>query len=270
MLCELLHACLDEFTPVAIQDRESADGWRVFFKTSVDRDRAATAIRAQLGNQLRNIHALDVDDEGWARRSQAGLKAIRVGRIVVAPPWDCESESPDIRIVIDPSMGFGTGHHETTRLCLALLQTIDVAGRRAIDVGTGSGVLAIAAAKLRASTVLAIDHDPDALENARENARRNGCADAIEVREVDLATAAAAPAEIVTANLTAAVLERYAARLMDLLKPGGMLIASGFGPDEQPDVVRAFDGMTLRDGASEGAWSAVLLLENEREDRRDD
>ncbi len=85
--CELIHAHLDAFAPQAILDDESADGWRVFFKSSTQRDDAAEALRAALGDRLLTIAAVDVPDEEWARRSQANLTAIRVGRIVVAPPW---------------------------------------------------------------------------------------------------------------------------------------------------------------------------------------
>ena len=200
--CELLHAQLDEFEPQAIHDDESADGWRVFFRSARHRDDAAAALRATLGDRLLTITAVDVPDEEWARRSQANLTAIRVGRIVVAPPWHDSTASPpelkpadgDIAIVIDPSTGFGTGHHETTRLCLSLLQSIELRDRRVIDVGTGSGVLAIAAAKLGAASVVAFDEDPEALRNARENVARNDVAELVEVREAMLSSFQVEPA----------------------------------------------------------------------------
>ncbi len=144
-LVELLYATLDEFEPQAIHDIESADGWRVFFKTSPQRDAAAAALRASFGDRLLALSIAEVPDEEWARRSQAHLTPIRVGRIVVSPPWHATpypssyilepvplgiGHSADLVIVIDPSTGFGTGHHETTRLCLSLLQSFDLAGRR--------------------------------------------------------------------------------------------------------------------------------------------
>src|SRR5262245_23031964 len=193
----MLYAELDEFEPVAIQEREAGDCWRVFFRTVVQRDRARSALASEFGNALLQLAPVNVDDEDWARRSQSALTAVRVGRIVVGPPWDLPAASreppavsrqpdsgsrttdPDlITIVIDPSTGFGTGHHATTRLCLELLQRRDVSGARLIDVGTGSGVLAIAARKLGAACVIAIDNDPDALENAKDNVIRNGEVDA--------------------------------------------------------------------------------------------
>jgi hypothetical protein len=178
----LLYAALDDFQPLAIQEHESADGWLVFFRDALHRDGAAAALRALEIHPSLTLTSLDVPDEDWARRSQANLRAITVGRITVARPWDVPdaafrlsdpgSRIPDpvtdhIVIVIDPSMGFGTGHHQTTRLCLSLLQSIEIAGRRLIDVGTGSGVLAIAAATLGARSVTAMDNDSDALHDAR-------------------------------------------------------------------------------------------------------
>ncbi len=260
-LFEQLHLCLDEFSPLAIQDLDESDGWRVFFRTAAERELAAAAVRKELGERLQAVHALDVADEGWARRSQAGLSAVRIGRIVVAPPWHAfdEDASPGIRIVIDPSTGFGTGHHETTRLCLGILQAIDISGLRAIDVGTGSGVLAIAMAKLDAREVLAIDNDPDALENARDNVRTNECDRVVAIGESDLASLETAPADVVTANLTAAALARHAARLTDLLKPGGTLVVSGFAPDEASAIEESFPMLTVTDRAHEGAWVALAL-----------
>jgi ribosomal protein L11 methyltransferase len=260
-LHELLHAELDAFEPIAIQEDE-AGGWRVFFRAAGDRDAGRAALAAAFAGRLESITPVDVDDEGWARRSQANLTAVRVGRIVVAPPWDPIAErahgpdAGDVVIVIDPSMGFGTGHHETTRLCLELLQELDVRGRRVIDVGTGSGVLAIAAAKLGASAVTAIDSDADALQNARENAGANGVA--IDIREADLAALSLPPADIVLANLTGAMLQRHAAALGSLVAPGGTLVVSGFSPGESDDVEAAVAAKVAVKRTA-GEWGAAAF-----------
>jgi len=272
----LLYAALDDFQPLAIQEHESADGWLVFFRDAVHRDGAAAALRRLEIHPSLTLTSLDVPDEDWARRSQANLRAITVGRITVAPPWDVPdaasghsypgsriadrvtdhqgpgSRIPDpvtdhIGIVIDPSMGFGTGHHQTTRLCLSLLQSIEITGRRLIDVGTGSGVLAIAAATLGARSVTAMDNDSDALHNARENVERNAVI--VEIVQADLAAFTAAPAGIVVANLTAAVLRQHASTLRRLVAPHGVLIVSGFSPEELADVTASFDAREVRTAA---------------------
>jgi ribosomal protein L11 methyltransferase len=275
-LRELIHAVLDEFEPQAIHDHESADGWRVFFKTPGHRDAAAAALSAALGDRLLTVSGIEVPDEEWARRSQTNLTAIRVGRIIVAPPWDeaaafahlpaydlqpaplSISHSADLVIAIDPSTGFGTGHHETTRLCLTLMQSVELVGRRAIDVGTGSGVLAIAAAKLGAASVIAFDEDPEALRNARENVIRNAVATLVEVREADLASFEAESAGLVVANLTGAVIQKHAGRLAGLVEPAGLLIVSGFSTAEAADVARSF-ACTVERELAEGDWAAALF-----------
>jgi ribosomal protein L11 methyltransferase len=275
-LRELIHAVLDEFEPQAIHNHESAEGWRVFFKTPGRRDAAAAALATSLGGRLLTVAGIEVPDEEWARRSQADLTAIRVGRIIVAPPWD-EAAAPahlpsydlqpvplsinhsaDLVIVIDPSTGFGTGHHETTRLCLALIQSVDLAGRQVLDVGTGSGVLAIAAAKLGAAAVVAFDEDPEALRNARENVARNAVATVVDVREADLASFEAESAGLVVANLTGAVIQKYAGHLTRLVQPGGTLIVSGFAVSESADIARALGRRPEREMA-EGDWAAGLF-----------
>ncbi|MDQ3212473.1 MAG: 50S ribosomal protein L11 methyltransferase, partial [Acidobacteriota bacterium] len=272
---------------LAIHDLEAGDGWRVFFRTPSQRDSARAALGSALGDQLLALSPTDVDDEDWARRSQAQLRAVRAGRIIVAPPWDLpaapsrtpnlepsdpesrvpspglaspepRASSPEIVIVIEPSMGFGTGHHSTTRLCLELLQTIPLAGRRVIDVGTGSAVLAIAAAKLGASGVIAMDNDPDALQNARDNIARNGADDLIQVIECDLSSISGHEADLVLANLTGAVLQRYADALRRMFGPAGVLIVSGFSPEEKDDVAGAL-GMSLSESRQEGEWAAATL-----------
>lgn len=273
-ICDLLYALLDDFEPQAIHEHDSADGWRAFFKSFPQRDAAAEALSASLGDRLLAVATVDVPDEEWARRSQANLTPVRIGHIVVAPPWLAPDPVPpaydlqpvpnrirhsaDHLIVIDPSTGFGTGHHETTRLCLSLLQSIDLAGRRVIDVGTGSGVLAIAAAKLGARSVVALDEDPEALRNARENVARNDVAALVDVRETDLATYQGDAASIVVANLTGAVIQRYAGRLAKLVEPGGALVVSGFNTAEIDDVRRALASTVERE-LTEGDWVACLV-----------
>lgn len=277
-LLDLIYAHLDDFEPLAIHDHETAlaasasfDS-RVFFKTTSQRDAAASALLEAFAAAGLAVEPVDVEDENWAARSQANLQAIRVGGIVVAPPWATSTDITDdqtadntdnagiLKIVIEPSTGFGTGHHETTRLCLALLQQVGVDGARAIDVGTGSGVLAIAAAKLGASAVVAFDEDPLALDNARENVERNGVTATIDVRELDLGSPAfdLEPAALVMANLTIGGLVKYAERLKDLVDDDGALLVSGFAPTDVDELVEAFEpaGAQVR---TEGAWAAALF-----------
>jgi ribosomal protein L11 methyltransferase len=265
----MLYVELDAFEPVAIQEHETADGWRVFFRSASARDNARGALASEFGNALLRLAAIDVDDEDWARRSQAALTPVRVGRIVVAPPWAivnpesviANSRIPDpgtITIIIDPSTGFGTGHHPSTRLCLELLQKHDLHGIRVIDVGTGSGVLALAAWKLGAAHVTAIDNDPDALDNARDNVHRNDGDGAITIREIDLSRASLEPADLVIANLTGALLQRYVDSLRRLTLAHGAIIISGFTLEEQNDVARAF-GSSTDQIATEGEWVAMRI-----------
>lgn len=269
-LHDLLYAELDPFEPLAIHDRD-ADGWRVFFKRTSQRDAALAAVDAALGERLLSTAAVEVDDEDWARRSQAALAAIRAGRIVVAPPWDVPAAAGDIVIVIEPSTGFGTGHHATTRMCLELLQTIDLRGSRVIDVGTGSGVLAIAARRLGAAAITAIDNDPDALQNARANLDRDTHLYAmslqpgqiadhppVSVVEADLSALTGLTGDVILANLTGGVLQRYAASLRQLLAPGGRIVVSGFSPAERDAVVSAL-GLCVVEVRTDGEWAAAVL-----------
>jgi ribosomal protein L11 methyltransferase len=267
-LYDLLLALLDDFSPSAVENRPAPsaggpDVWRVFFSSPGARDAAAAALGAAFtGNELL-IAAIDVPDGDWARRAQADLRAIRIGRLVVAPPWDVPAEAraaSEPVIVIEPSMGFGTGHHATTRLCLTALQTIELAGRCATDVGTGSGVLALAAWRLGAARVLAFDHDADALAAARTNVDRNGASACVELRRSDLEEGAGEPADVVLANLTGAALRRHAGSLLDLARRGGVLILSGMLSEETHAVAAAFrDRARIAWRADEDGWVGLLL-----------
>ena len=255
-LPDRLYALLDDFEPAAIHDDEARDVWRVFFRAGASRDAARAALAALGGIR---VSPIDVPDEDWARRSQDSLRAIEAGGLVVAPPWDVPRASTTPVIIIEPSTGFGTGHHATTRLCLLLLQQLDLRGARVLDIGTGSGVLALAAWKLGAADVVAVDHDPDALDNARDNIARNGAAASIDIIRDDLGALRIQRADIVLANLTGAVLVRHAAALQGLATEGGYLILSGFAPGDVAVIQRAFGALSVIDTKSDAEWAALCL-----------
>jgi ribosomal protein L11 methyltransferase len=259
-------ALLDDYLPSALDDTRPAI-WRVFFRTADDRDDAARALGQAFGGVL-SLTAAEVLDDGWVERSQADLKSVTVGAVTVAPPWDvpaatagAETDGGPRVVVIQPSMGFGTGHHASTRLCLGLLQRIDVRGARVIDVGTGSGVLALAALALGAAEAIGIDEDADAIQNARENAALNGDPFGLTLGLGTLAGMAdpADPSDVIIANLSGAILRRDAAHLHRLAGSGGFLIASGFTGDEEAAVLTAFPAASVTAREIEDEWVGVLL-----------
>jgi len=156
-------------------------------------------------------------------------------------------------------MGFGTGHHATTRLCLAALQTMDLAGAFVLDVGTGSGVLAIAASRLGAARAMGVDNDPDAIQAARESLAANPDAHHVTLEVADLSGGPLPQADVVTANLTGALLVRAAARLAGAVCPGGSLIVSGLLAEERDAVRAAFSEMELAWEEKEDGWVAFSL-----------
>ena len=257
-LPDRLYALLDDYEPAAIDEDESGDRWRVFFRSPERRDAAAAAISSTIGPRLVHSAPVDVPDEDWARRSQDSLRAIEAGGLIIAPPWDVPKNGMPV-IIIEPSTGFGTGHHATTRLCLRALRQLELRGARVLDIGTGSGVLALAAWKLGAGDVVAIDNDPDALDNARDNIARNGAAAAIDIIRDDLESLRIQRADVVLANLTGAVLMRYSTELRDLTVDGGYLVLSGFSPDDLPVILRAFADLQGVAEETEGEWAAICL-----------
>ncbi len=255
-------ADLDGLDIVAISE-QPGETWQVFFRSESERAAAIALLHATNGPGALGLRPIDVDDEDWARRSQASLRAVKVGCLAVAPPWDANAADgePDVAtIIIEPAMGFGSGHHATTRLCLAALQRLDLRGCRVLDVGTGSGVLALAAVRLGAAGVIAIDVDADALENARGNAALNGSPPAVEFRQCDFRHEAGLAGDVVLANLTGAMLTSGAASLVRTVARGGALILSGITSEERDSVYRVFsDAFSAEWSAEEDGWCCALL-----------
>jgi ribosomal protein L11 methyltransferase len=255
---DMLLALVDDFSPTAVEQHDEA--MRLFFSSPDARDAACAELRAA-GYRT---NPLDVSDGDWARRSQEDLAPVVVGRIIVLPqpePRDRESGSyPEaLQIVIRPSMGFGTGHHATTRLCLRALQTVDLTDAFMLDVGTGSGVLAIAADLLGAGRALGIDNDPDAIQSARENLALNPHARRTSVALADVMTTTLPVVDVVTANLTGASLVRAAGPLAGAVRPGGTLILSGILADERDAVRRAFAAADVVLEWRETEWMGLAL-----------
>ncbi|MFV9505078.1 MAG: 50S ribosomal protein L11 methyltransferase [Oscillochloridaceae bacterium umkhey_bin13] len=241
--------------------------------------------------QVRPVGPLQVrslEEEDWANAWKQHYQVLRVGqRTVVVPSWLSHEPAPDdVVLQLDPGMAFGTGLHPTTQLCLRLLEQYARPGLRTLDLGTGSGILAIAAAKHGASPVLALDNDPVAVAVAAENVARNGVATLIQVAEGSLGAGSsmghwlsgnfgpADPAEVgstptagsgpqfdlIAANLIARVLVILAADLAAALGPDGILISSGIIDSREHEVVAAFEaaGLRQRERHVEGEWVALV------------
>jgi ribosomal protein L11 methyltransferase len=156
-------------------------------------------------------------------------------------------------------MGFGTGHHATIRLCLAAIQTVDLTDAFVLDVGTGSGVLAIAAARLGAARALGIDSDADAIGSARQNLALNAGVRHVAFEVADLSSTELPAADVVAANLTGSLLVRAAAPLAAAVRPGGTLILGGFLAHERERVRGAFAGLELLWEQDEDEWVGFAL-----------
>jgi ribosomal protein L11 methyltransferase len=215
-------------------------------------------LQAAVGGALVDIATEEVADD-WAERWRAFHKPVRVGdRLHVRPPWEEAAADGLLEIVIDPGQAFGTGGHHTTRLCLELMLGLEPSGPL-VDLGCGSGVLAIAAAKLGWGPVLGIDHEAESVAATRENAEVNGVD--VDVRRGDLRGAPAPTAATVAANLVRPLLLAVAEQGF-AGEPPRALIASGLLRHEADEVAAAFGAHDLveRSRLSSGEWSALLLV----------
>jgi ribosomal protein L11 methyltransferase len=215
-------------------------------------------VEAAAGEGLVEVVATEVPDD-WVDRWQDFHKPLLVGeRLWLRPSWE-EPKRGAIDLVVDPGRAFGTGAHPTTRLCLEYLLELEAAGEATgplTDLGTGSGVLAIAAAKLGWDPVHGYDHEPASIEAATANAELNGVAATFELRNLRESLPELAPASV--ANMTAPVLREVATQLVS---GPTALICSGLLPTELDDVAAAFAPayLTEADRRIDGDWAALLL-----------
>lgn len=214
-------------------------------------------VQAAAGGALVEVRTSELADD-WAERWRAFHRPVVIGGALhVRPPW-CEARDDIPEVVIDPGQAFGTGAHDTTRLCLELMLELEPGGA-VVDLGCGSGVLAIAAAKLGWAPVLGVDHETESVAATLDNARANGVE--VQARRFDLLRDGPAPAApVVLANLLRPLLLAVA-RAGFAGEPPRALIASGLLADQADEVAAAFErhGLRERDRRHAGEWAALLL-----------
>lgn len=246
---------------------DDADGTRItgYFEGVPDRERVRAALFEALTiyqlpySSVRHIKVREVEQRDWLAEWKKSWQPVEVGRFVIAPPWSKIDDAPGRCVIrIEPGMAFGTGTHETTRLCLAAMQRY-FEGGSFLDVGTGTGILAIAAAACAPGAhVEACDTDADAIEIARENAAANGVADRItfQVGSVDETTSSA---DFICANLTADAIEKLLPTLVAL--SCGRLVLSGILETQTEIVLSRLAELAITDAevTQEGEWVAIIV-----------
>lgn len=252
-----------------------------YFPEGVDMDEVMAQVKERTeelreydidpGNPV--ITVKDVSEDDWANNWKQYFKPIRVSkRLTIKPTWEeYVPASPEEKIIeLDPGMAFGTGTHPTTSLCLRTLEGVIQEGDEVIDVGTGSGILAIGAVRLGASRVLALDLDPVAVSSALENTRLNGLEDRIQVVESDLLSVlkkgssaevdVQLPVRVVVANILAEIILLFVEDVFEALQPGGYYIASGIYKNKEQSVEEALTaaGFEIEQTVREEDWVAFV------------
>jgi len=232
--------------------------------THLQEGAALDALCEALEDAGATVRQTSLGDVDWSTRWVTRVGVQRIGRLAVAPPWMSEEiADAEIQILIEPAMAFGTGEHETTRGVLALMQPLVQRGAFVADLGSGSGVLAIAAARLGASRVVAIEMDPDAIGNAIENVERNGVGAQVTVLQGDASVLLplVAPVTLVLANIISSVLIELSPLMYRALPSGGKAVISGILVSEREHLLSslAVDGWRLESELREGEWWSSVI-----------
>lgn len=239
---------------------------RVLLHLYVSRDENTAAFAEALQDRLLaqsvpyTLDTRGVKQEDWENSWKQYYHPIEIGsRLAVAPSWEDYQSSRTV-LRMDPGMAFGTGTHETTALCLLVLEQRVLGGEKMLDIGTGSGILAVAALLLGAKSALGVDIDPMAVRTAGENARRNGVEDRFTVHAGDLAERASGTYTIITANIVADAILRLAPTVVPLLAPGGIFVASGIIDDRAQEVMNglAEAGLQVTETLEDRGWVALV------------
>lgn len=253
-----------------------------YFSDPVDVDGTMRQLHASI-QQLREfdidtghaaIHSKEVSEEDWANAWKQYFKPLRISNhITIKPTWEAyEPQAGELIIELDPGMAFGTGTHPTTALCLRTLEKVVSGGENVIDVGTGSGVLAIAAVKLGANHVLALDLDPVAVSSALENTGINGLEEKITVRQSDLLQVLrldegskvrlgiTIPVQVIVANILAEIILLLLNDVYEVLEQGGYFIASGIITSKEANIDKALLAarFTITDRFYENDWVVLV------------
>jgi ribosomal protein L11 methyltransferase len=208
------------------------------------------------------LRVRSVDDVDWTEAWKAGYAPQRIGRVVIVPSWLSEPIGPDeVELRLDPGMAFGTGLHPSTRGCLALLQEVSAMPSTVLDVGSGSGILALAALRLGAERAVCMDTDPLAVEATLANAAANGLVDRVNARRGSLDEPPNATYALVVANLVASVLVELAKPLAAHTQRGGTLVAGGIIEGRADEVIDALAraGFVLDERLDDGEWTSLRL-----------
>ena len=227
--------------------------------------RIDTAVRlvAHVGD-VSELRVRVVKEEEWQESWKEHFHALRVGtRTMIVPTWRTyEPREDDVVITLDPGMAFGTGHHPTTRMCLELLEIHVEPGDRVLDLGCGSGVLSIAAAKLGASDVFGLEIDPVAASVAVRNVRENGVQDTVTTDEASLPhpQAEADGYDLLVANVSAKVITELAEHIVRVVRSGGTLIFSGILDKQRTEVIERMValGVQFDEGLTDADWVALV------------
>ncbi|MFZ5899398.1 MAG: 50S ribosomal protein L11 methyltransferase [Bacillota bacterium] len=261
------HLFFDIGSGVSIENSASTPSWAVikgYLPDEAGAEAKLSVLRQQVAAVLGpsvQVQVAVIDDKDWLTYWRRSYKPFRVGRkLVVRPPWEKYEPLPgDVVIDMEPGLAFGCGTHPTTAACMELLERHVRNGQRVFDIGTGTGILAIAAAKLGAKEVWAVDNDPLAVRVARENVERNGVADRVRVNEGHLLDTMRSKADVVVANIVAEVVAFMAPQVRLRLNRQGVFITGGIHHTKQWMVEEAFRQAGLRklEELRSGDWVAL-------------